>query len=127
MGGFTTATRAWLPVPADHMTKAVDRQANDPSSVLGHYRAMLAFRKAHPALIRGSITTLDAPDGVLAFVREGEGERIYCAFNMSERPVTVDLPRDLEVRPSGAPGIEDEPEQGALSLAPFGAYIGLVR
>jgi alpha-glucosidase len=126
-GGFTTATRAWLPVPADHMTRAVDRQLNDPKSVLAHYRAMLAFRKAHPALVRGTIRTLDAPDGVLSFLREGEGERLYCVFNMTERPVTMDVPSGFDLQPSGAPGIEGEPAQGALSLAPFGAYIGILR
>jgi alpha-glucosidase len=127
MGGFTTANRAWLPVPADHMTKAVDRQADDPASVLAHYRAMLTFRRAHPALSKGSIETLDAPDGVLSFIREGGGERIYCVFNMSEKPVTVDVPGEFDLVPSGAPGIEDEPAQGALSLMPFGAYIGILR
>jgi hypothetical protein len=29
--------------------------------------------------------------------------------------------------PAGAPGLEDEPAQGALSLMPFGAYIGILR
>ncbi|HZY50415.1 MAG TPA: alpha-amylase family glycosyl hydrolase, partial [Devosia sp.] len=60
-GGFTTATRPWLPVPADHLTKAVDRQEGDPRSVLQHYRDTLAFRKRHPALSKGTIKTLDAP------------------------------------------------------------------
>jgi alpha-glucosidase len=127
LGGFTTATRAWLPVPADHMTKAVDRQATDPASVLAHYRAMLAFRRAHPALVSGSIETRDAPEGVLAFVRADASEQLYCVFNMSERPVTVDLPQGMDLQPSGAPGNAAEPALGALSLAPFGAYIGVLR
>jgi alpha-glucosidase len=127
LGGFTTATRAWLPVPADHLIKAVDRQINDPNSVIAHYKAMLAFRKAHPALIRGTIKTLDAVDGVLAFLREGEGERLYCVFNMSEKPATVPVPQGFELTASGAPGIDYEPQGGALSLAPFGAYIGILR
>jgi alpha-glucosidase len=109
------------------MTKAVDRQVTDPTSVLAHYKAMLAFRKAHPALIRGTIKTLDAPEGVLAFLREGEGDRLYCAFNMSEKPVTVPVPAGFELTASDAPGIDYEPQEGALSLAPFGAYIGVVR
>jgi alpha-glucosidase len=123
LGGFTTANRAWLPVPADHMTKAVDRQVNDPHSVLAHYRATLAFRKQHPSLERGSIKTLDAPDGVLAFLREEADEKLICVFNMSERPVVYPMP--MATKPSGAPGIADEPEGGQLSLAPFAAYIGI--
>jgi len=70
LGGFTTAARSWLPVPADHMLKAVDRQVADNGSVLSHYRAMLAFRRQHPALSGGRIKTLDAPETILAFIRE---------------------------------------------------------
>src|SRR5690606_9717460 len=107
-----TATRAWLPVPADHMTRAVDRQIADPHSVLAHYKAMLAFRKRHPALIRGTIKTFDAADGVLAFLREGAGERLYCVFNMSEKPATVPVPPGFALSPSDAPGVDCEPHQG---------------
>src|SRR5262249_51695056 len=108
LGGFTTANRAWLPVPADHMTKAVDRQLGAQRSVLEHYRAMLAFRRANPALIHGSITTLDAPEGVLAFLREDGGERLYCVFNMSEKAAVVPVPKGYRLAPSAAPGIADE-------------------
>ena len=109
------------------MTKAVDRQVTDEGSVLAHYRAMLAFRRSHPALSKGTIATLDAPEGVLAFLREDGKERIYCVFNMSEKPVAVDVPKDFDLIPAGAPGIDIEPAQGALSLMPFGAYIGILR
>ena len=127
LGGFTTATRAWLPVPADHMTKCVDRELADPNSVLAHYKAMLAFRREHPVLSKGRIATLDAPDGVLAFRREDDTERLYCVFNMTEKAVTVTVPADHKLAPAGAPGISGEPESGTLSLAPFGAYIGILR
>jgi alpha-glucosidase len=126
LGGFTTANRAWLPVPADHMTKAVDRQEGDPNSVLSFYRAMLSFRRQHPALAKGSIETLDAPDGVLAFFREEDGEKLLCVFNMSERPVVYPVPSGLVLRPSGAPGDDNEPSSGQLSLEPFHSHIGIV-
>ncbi len=125
-GGFTTATRSWLPVPSDHMTRAVDRQLEDPTSVLAHYKAMLAFRKAHPALSTGTIRLLDAPDGVLAFVREAPEERLLCVFNMQDQPALFDLPDGMRPDHAGAPGTVDEPVAGALSLSPFGAYIGLL-
>ena len=69
----------------------------DNNSVLSHYKAMLAFRKAHPALVRGSIETLDAPEGVLAFVRGEGSERLYCAFNMSEKAVVVPVPAGMNL------------------------------
>jgi alpha-glucosidase len=124
LGGFSTAAKSWLPVPFDHLGRAADLQIASNDSVLHHYRAMLAFRKQHPALQQGSITTLDAPEGVLAFTRQAGGETLFCAFNMTDQPVVYTLPHGLELRPSGAPGISEEPVGGSLSLGPFAAYIG---
>ena len=85
---------------------------------------MLAFRKLHPALQRGTIETLDAPEGVLAFIRAEGGERLLCVFNMSEKPVVYTMP--AAAKESGAPGVASEPEGGKVSLEPFGAYIGVL-
>src|SRR5690606_34197458 len=49
-GGFSTA-KPWLPVPAEHITLAVNTQEDDPGSLLEHYRRMLAFRADHPVLV----------------------------------------------------------------------------
>jgi hypothetical protein len=37
------------------------------------------------------------------------------------------VPEGFELTESGAPGIVEEPVNGSLSLAPFGAYIGILR
>ena len=79
------------------------------------------------ALSKGSIATRDAPEGVLAFLREDSRERIYCVFNMSEKAALVTVPAGYTLAESGAPGISGEPQNGTLSLAPFGAYIGILR
>ena len=85
------------------------------------------IEKRVEALIKGAIRTLDAPEGVLAFIREDSSERLYCAFNMTEKPAVLPLPADFHLVEADAPGIVDEPSQGTLSLAPFGAYIGMLR
>ena len=84
--GFSTGT-PWLPIPAEHKALAADGQDADDGSVLASYRAALAFRRAHPALTEGTMRFLDAPAGVLAFEREGGGERLLCVFNLSREPV----------------------------------------
>ena len=72
--GFSSA-EPWLPIDPRHPPLAVDAQEADPGSVLAFTRGFLAWRKKHPALIRGEIRFLDAPEPVLAFIRgEGEGE-----------------------------------------------------
>jgi alpha-glucosidase len=126
MGGFSTAAKTWLPVPADHLLKAPDIQEKQNDSLLHHYRSTLSFRKQHPALIKGTIATLDAPDGVLLFTREGSGERLLCAYNMSENAVSVPLPPGLTVRSVGAPGSVDAPANGTLSLPAFGSFVGAI-
>jgi alpha-glucosidase len=126
LGGFTTAPRAWLPVPADHLLKAPDQQEKQNDSLLHHYRSTLSFRKQHPALVKGSIATLDAPEGVLLFTREGGGEKLLCAHNMTENVISVPLPAGLTVRGIGAPGSIDEPANGTLSLPAFGSFVGAI-
>ncbi len=126
MGGFTTAPRAWLPVPSDHLLKAPDIQEQQNDSLLHHYRATLSFRKQHPALVKGTIATLDAPDGVLMFTREGSGEKLLCAYNMTENAVIVPLPGGLAVRGIDAPGSIDGPVDGTLSLPAFGSFVGAI-
>ena len=124
LGGFSTASRTWLPVPADHLLKAPDVQEKQNDSLLHHYRATLRFRKQHPALVKGTIETLDAPDGVLMFTRADGGEKLLCAYNMTESVVSVPLPVGLNVRGISAPGSVDEPVDGLLSLPAFGSFVG---
>ena len=124
LGGFSTAQRAWLPVPADHLARAVDMQEADANSVLNFYRAAIAFRKQHPALAKGAIEVIEAPKGVLAFTRTLGAEALLCVFNMSETPAVVPLPKGMAPKGLGAPGSAADPAGGSLSLAPFGAYIG---
>jgi alpha-glucosidase len=126
LGGFSSAPRAWLPVPNNHVMRAVDQQNGTDGSVLNFYRAAIAFRKEHPALRSGDLTLLDTVEGVLAFTRTDADETLLCVFNMTENDITVPLPEGMSPRAADAPGIDAEPQDGSLSLAPFGAYIGVL-
>ncbi|RVB65361.1 alpha-glucosidase, partial [Mesorhizobium sp. M7A.F.Ca.CA.002.04.1.1] len=92
--GFSTA-RPWLPIPASHRARAVDVQNADTVSVLASYRAALALRGEHEALISGSIRFLDAKGDLLAFIRDGGGERLLCVFNFAGGPANWPLPGDI--------------------------------
>ncbi len=89
-GGFTTG-KPWLPVKAPQLARNVASQQGKPDSVLETYRAALAFRRANPALIRGSTTFLDTPDPILAFTRDTPGQSLLCIFNLSPHPTSVNL------------------------------------
>ena len=88
--GFSTA-RPWLPVPEAHRPLAVTAQEADRDAMLHHYRRALALRRAHTALRTGSQTPIAVTGEALSFVRQLEDEALFCAFNLSESPQTVEL------------------------------------
>jgi len=108
----------WLPVDPRHAAHAVSVQDGDETSVLNALRAFLAFRKNQPALIKGAIRFLDAPEPVLAFERTHAGETLTCVFNLSAQP--------QDWQPDGASGPAryslNDAKPGA-DLPPLGAYI----
>lgn len=123
-GAFSTAERTWLPVPAEHLTHAVDTQREVEGSVLEFYRAMLTFRRAHPALAKGDIKLLESSGNVLAFTRTHDGQTLLCIFNMAETATEYQLPTNLASQDANAPGVTSAPMNGSIDLEPFGAYFG---
>lgn len=87
-GGFSMA-EPWLPVDPAHLALNVESQENDAASLLHFTRGMIALRKTQQALHAGRIAFLDAPEGVLAFERVYEGQRVVCLFNMDRTPRQV--------------------------------------
>ncbi|HEX2256989.1 MAG TPA: alpha-amylase family glycosyl hydrolase, partial [Afifellaceae bacterium] len=121
-GGFSTG-RPWLPVYPLHAGLAVDRQQNDPRSVLAFYRHFLRFRRRHPALIRGAVELLDSEGDVLAFARDGEGERLVCAFNMGTAAARWAPPKGLRLTPLADCGMNGtHVEDGKVHLPPISAF-----
>jgi alpha-glucosidase len=125
-GAFSTANRTWLPVPAEHLVHAVDTQDKVEGSVLEFYRALLAFRRTHPALAKGAIELLDTSDTVLAFIRDDGTERLLCVFNMGDTVAQFALPTDIVPRDAGCPGVTAAAIDGEIVLEPFGSYVGLI-
>jgi len=88
-GGWT---RPWLPLAPDAAARSVAAQREDPSSMLALTRALLAARRASPALARGDWAAVAAGEGVLAYHRQaGEDERLV-ALNLSGEPRRLPVP-----------------------------------
>ncbi|MCC5983671.1 MAG: alpha glucosidase [Rhodobacteraceae bacterium] len=117
-GGFSRAI-PWLPVAREHVHLAVDSQERAPDALLHHYRRAITFRRAHPALVRGSLRDLHVAGDTLSFIREVEGETLFCAFNLGHEPMNLHLPEGhwvtigQELNSSG-PG-----EDGLVHLGPW--------
>ena len=85
--GFSRGNgQPWLPVKAPQRARNVAGQAGVAGSVLESYRAMIAWRKATPALIHGATRFYDLPEPLLAFTR---GDTLLCLFNLSPDPHQV--------------------------------------
>ncbi len=87
--GFSTS-EPWLPLHPDWPTRNVAAQGADPGSMLALYRALLALRRSEPALALGAMTLVDAPAGVLAYARIGDGRRLSVLLNLTSDTIIID-------------------------------------
>ena len=87
--GFST-TEPWLPLNPDWRTRNVSAQRHDPAAMLQLYRNLLRLRGAHPPLSIGTMTLVDAPDGILAYERTHHGERLHIILNLTPHDAAVD-------------------------------------
>jgi alpha-glucosidase len=95
--GFTTG-EPWLPLVADAERLAVARQADDPHSTLNLVRRLAALRAATPALQAGTQRMLETGSDVLAWLREGDGDRLLAAINFDAAPAPLPVPAGLPSR-----------------------------
>nr|WP_199523177.1 alpha-amylase family glycosyl hydrolase [Pararhodobacter sp. CCB-MM2] len=89
-GGFTHG-KPWLPVAAEHLSRSVAAQEGDEGSLLAFYRRMVAYRKSRPVLAKGTMRVIHDADGLLCFERVLDGQRLLCAFNLTDQPRAVPL------------------------------------
>ena len=134
--GFTTGT-PWLKVNPNHTWLNVDAQREDPTSVLAHYRALIALRHREPVVVDGDFAML-LPEhpSVYAFERSLGEECLRVYANLSNDSVAGVLPDGWDewelllgdlagpVRPTSAPTWSPTP--GPV-LAPWEARVYRVR
>ncbi len=118
-GGFTEGT-PWLPVAPEHVSASMAAQQADAGSMLAFYRQLIAFRKTLPALLKGSFVPVAAEETFLSFIRDHDGEQIFCAFNLSETPRQVSLPDGDWAQVDGAP-FASTFTVGGITLPPYQA------
>lgn len=124
--GFSTGT-PWLPIDPRHDSLSIDRQEANQWSMLHFVRKLIEFRRDSRALRVGSIAFHRNSEGVIAFSREFEGERLICVFNAGESEKSwsgQDLSRMTIAISTGAGHDGARPPQ---SLPAFSGYIARVR
>jgi len=122
-GGFSDA-KPWLPMAVEHLERAVNTQQNDDASTLAFYRNMIRFRQSFPALVKGSFEFVTHAEGIVSFIREHEGQSVFCAFNLTNMAQPVTLPEGEWQQDQGAPFTTIVTDKD-VTLPPYQAYFGV--
>jgi alpha-glucosidase len=119
--GFTTGD-PWLPLVAEAEELNAETQAADPHSTLNLVRRLAALRRDTPALQTGAQRSVDAHPDVFAWLREGDGDRLFAAVNFATGAVEAGLPGQL----SGPAQllVSTDPERAAGEVAPDELRLG---
>ncbi|GEO85222.1 MULTISPECIES: alpha-glucosidase family protein [Alphaproteobacteria] len=119
--GFSTAPKTWLPIPVEQAINAVSVQEGRQDSVLEQYRRFLAFRRGHPALVKGAMEFHTVGDTALVYSRMLGNETVLCAFNMSAEAAEVPLPTGPWAALEGH-GFSSKVKDHKVELPAWGAY-----
>jgi alpha-glucosidase len=120
LGGFSGAAKSWLPVTAPHLARSVAAQEADPASMLHHYRAALAFRRAHPVLATGAQEAMAVAGDVVSFLRRDGDETLFCAFNLGDSAAEAALPAGEWAGIGKELGSRASERSGSVPLPPWG-------
>jgi len=112
--GYGWPATPWLPFSPEPDLRNVERLREDPDSILHLYRRMLAARRSSAALSNGKQTLLDAPEGVLAYRREGDEDVRIVAVNFTGEVRPFAAPGELDVEISSHSTNEARPFAGQL-------------
>ncbi len=119
--GFSAVSDTWLPLDPRHRLLAVDRQQADDASMLALTHRLVALRKTNLSLRIGTAEVVPAPEGVLAFTRGLDAERLLCVFELAGRAAEFAVPAQSEVMVGLCGGERVEGER--LTLPAFGGAI----
>jgi alpha-glucosidase len=123
--GFTHGT-PWLPIPVAHAQRAVSVQQADPGSVLSRVRRFAAWRRRQPALQRGSIRFVDAPEPLLCFDRTSATQTLRAVFNLGAAPQRLAMRAPPGMRPLAGHGFSASQQGDVIRLDGFDAFFGVL-
>jgi len=125
-GGFSAAPAGELYAPPiddevfGYQRVNVARQREDPDSLLSKIKALIALRKAHPALASSPIEFLDAGhDALLAFLRGEGAARYVIVHNLSAQPRAARLDLAALAGCTVCDLLDPAHEYGAISGEPY--------
>ena len=125
--GFSDGT-PWLRLADDWRTCNVERQNQQPQSMLALYRSLLALRRAEAALHAGDFEAIDTDSvDLLAYGRTAGARRLIVLLNFGADPLSVPpavLPQGAQVLLTTGQGPVPTAD-GALQLRPFEGVVAV--
>ena len=85
--------------------------------LLEWYKALGALRSASPVLARGLLRRVEAPQGVVCYIRKHKGHEMLVAVNRAAQQAVIDLPEEYENTPAS---LGKSPTGCRLTLPPSG-------
>lgn len=92
--GFA-AVNTWLPIPEAHYQQAVNLQQAQETSALKHISTFLQWRKTQPPLVSGTLEFVETSESLVAWVREAQGQKVLCVFNLTNHEQNYLLPMSV--------------------------------
>jgi alpha-glucosidase len=120
--GFSEA-EPWLPLASEDPELTVERQREEPGSVLLFVRALIQLRGRTPALSIGSYRSLPAPDDVFSFDRWHPDGAIQVHLNFGDRTREVVLVRPARILLSTSGAMAPDAQVSRLALRPYEGLI----
>lgn len=80
----------WMAFSPDASEHSVERERDEPTSMLTLYRDLLHLRRSSAALRCGTFTWRDAPEGVLAYERREGSDAVLVLCNFTHDAIAVD-------------------------------------
>ncbi len=116
--GFTDSDTPFRKIPDIHRDLAVDRQNDDPHSVLNFTRDLFAWRRPQKLLRIGEQRMIQAvPKEIVAFERTTAEDYLYCVANLGTEQISIEIPK-AGLCPAFSCGSIDLQET-SLSLGPL--------
>lgn len=132
--GFSSANRETLYLPLDQHKKkpSVEKQAEDPGSLLNHVRKLIDLRKNHPALQADSHLVplpVEYNHRHFAYLRQENDERFLIIVNPSTESSRVRLRKihPENIAPQISHGIKVHVEQDDLEVYTAGVSYGVFK
>ncbi|KAF8323418.1 glycoside hydrolase family 13 protein [Clavulina sp. PMI_390] len=99
-GGFSTAAKPWMRANPDFKQWNIEKQKDDPESVLSFWKQVLRTRKQHDVLILGSFRIIAPEDEkIFAVARQFEDKTALILLNFSRDMVSFQVPADDPIHP----------------------------